>query len=90
MKFVIMRKDISSVLCNDKGWMIWDNPELVTKSAENYCGYPVPYDVAKKIITSQRIRIDCVSEANHNLIRLLDKPGPVFSLYKEISFLSKG
>jgi hypothetical protein len=25
-------------------------------------------------ITTQRIRIDCVSEANHNLIRLLDKP----------------
>jgi hypothetical protein len=23
----------------------------------------------------QRIRIDCVSKANHNLIRLLDKPG---------------
>jgi len=23
----------------------------------------------------QRIRIDCVSEANHNLIRLLDEPG---------------
>ncbi len=24
---------------------------------------------------TQRIRIDCVSEANHDLIRLLDKPG---------------
>ena len=24
---------------------------------------------------AQRIRIDCVSVANHNLIRLLDKPG---------------
>ena len=24
--------------------------------------------------TTQRIRIDCVSVANHNLIRLLDKP----------------
>ncbi len=23
---------------------------------------------------AQRIRIDCVSKANHNLIRLLDKP----------------
>ena len=26
-------------------------------------------------IPAQRIRIDCVSEANHNLIRLLDEPG---------------
>jgi hypothetical protein len=24
---------------------------------------------------TERIRIDCVSVANHNLIRLLDKPG---------------
>jgi hypothetical protein len=24
---------------------------------------------------TQRIRIDCVSEANHNLIHLLDEPG---------------
>ena len=24
---------------------------------------------------SERIRLDCVSEANHNLNRLLDKPG---------------
>ena len=31
-----------------------------------------------------------MSEANHNLIRLLDKPGPVFSLYKEISFFEQG
>jgi hypothetical protein len=28
-----------------------------------------------KSIANERIRIDCVSEANHNLIRLLDKPG---------------
>ena len=26
-------------------------------------------------IPAQRIRIDCVSVANHNLIRLLDEPG---------------
>ena len=31
-----------------------------------------------------------MSEANHNLIQLLDKPGPVFSLYKEISFFEQG
>jgi hypothetical protein len=26
-------------------------------------------------LTTERIRIDCVSIANHNLIRLLDEPG---------------
>ena len=37
--------------------------------------------------SAERIRIDCVSAANHNLIRLLDKPGvSAYSVYKEISF----
>jgi hypothetical protein len=31
------------------------------------------YDIREFKIT-QRIRIDCVSVANHNLIRLLDEP----------------
>jgi hypothetical protein len=38
---------------------------------------------------SQRIRLDCVSEANHNLNRLLDKPGgsrKAHFNYKKISF----
>lgn len=30
---------------------------------------------------AQRIRIDCVSEANHDLIRLLNKPGVICGLY---------
>jgi len=39
----------------------------------------------------KRIRIDCVSEANHNLIRLLDKPGvSAYSAYKKISFFEQG
>ena len=39
----------------------------------------------------ERIRIDCVSVANHNLIRLLDKPGvSAYSVYKEISFFEQG
>ncbi len=39
----------------------------------------------------QRIRIDCVSEANHDLIRLLDKPGvSAYSVYKKISFFEQG
>jgi hypothetical protein len=38
-----------------------------------------------------RIRIDCVSVANHNLIRLLDKPGvSAYSVYKKISFFEQG
>jgi hypothetical protein len=28
--------------------------------------------------SAQRIRLDCVSEANHNLNRLLDKPGLLY------------
>jgi len=41
---------------------------------------------------AQRIRIDCVSEANHNLIRLLDKPGRcLLILYiRKYLFLNKG
>ena len=32
-----------------------------------------------------------MSEANHNLIRLLDKPGvSAYSVYKEISFFEQG
>jgi len=39
----------------------------------------------------ERIRIDCVSVANHDLIRLLDKPGVfAYSVYKEISFFEQG
>jgi hypothetical protein len=39
--------------------------------------------------SEQRIRIDCVSKANHNLIRLLDKPGgngDTF-IYKQIYYV---
>ena len=32
------------------------------------------YSKCQENQSAQRIRIDCVSEANHNLIRLLDKP----------------
>jgi|SRR5450759_634788 len=32
-------------------------------------------EMRQKYRISQRIRLDCVSEANHNLNRLLDKPG---------------
>ena len=39
----------------------------------------------------QRIRIDRVSVANHDLIRLLNKPGvSAYSVYKEISFFELG
>ena len=39
----------------------------------------------------KRIRIDRESEANHDLIRLLDKPGvSAYSVYKEISFFEQG
>ena len=47
--------------------------------------------VSKVDILAERIRIDCVSVANHNLIRLLDKPGvSAYSVYKEISFFEQG
>ena len=40
--------------------------------------------------SAQRIRIDCVRAANHNLIRLLDKPGVfAYAVYKEISFFEQ-
>jgi hypothetical protein len=32
-------------------------------------------NIIKEITRTKRIRLDCVSEANHNLNRLLDKPG---------------
>ena len=35
----------------------------------------------------QRTRIDCESEANHNLIRLLDKPGMLSVVAKWGGFL---
>jgi len=34
-----------------------------------------------KIIALLQIRLDCVSEANHNLNRLLDKPGIAYRKY---------
>jgi len=41
--------------------------------------------------SSERIRIDCVSVASHDLIRLLDKPGvSAYSAYKKISFFEQG
>ena len=42
------------------------------------------------ICLAERIRIDCVSAANHDLIRLLDKPGvSAYSVYKKISFFKQ-
>jgi site-specific recombinase XerD len=43
----------------------------------NRCGEPLTRFGVRYILRryAQRIRLDCVSEANHNLNRLLDKPG---------------
>ena len=38
-------------------------------------GIHLSWDSIRNIMSTQRIRIDCVSKANHNLIRLLDEPG---------------
>ena len=47
--------------------------------------------VANKLRNAQRIRIDRESEASHDLIRLLDKPGvSAYSVYKKISFFEQG
>jgi hypothetical protein len=49
------------------------------------------YTRATQDVDFKRIRIDRESEANHDLIWLLDKPSvSVYSIYKEISFFEQG
>ena len=47
---------------------------------------PVRDEIGYALFRAQRIRIDCVSGANHDLILWLDKPGMLISrlIYKQI------
>ena len=50
MNYVIMRKDLSSVLNNDNGWMVWSSFITAYESAQNFCGTVVPFEEAKQIM----------------------------------------
>ena len=52
--YVIMRSDLSSVLCDGNGWIIFSDFSIADKSAKNYCGIAVPQEVATRIITLQQ------------------------------------
>ena len=51
MDYVVMRKDLSSVLSDEKGWMVFGNIEAANGTASNFYGTVKPFDEARKIIT---------------------------------------
>jgi len=50
MGYVIIRSDMSSVLSDENGWMVWSTFDLAEKSAKNFCGHAVPIEVAEKLV----------------------------------------
>jgi hypothetical protein len=54
MDYVVMRKDLSSVLANGERWMVFENISAATKTAENFSGVVKPFTEAIAIIKKKQ------------------------------------
>jgi hypothetical protein len=55
MEYVVIRKDLSSVLSGQENWLKWDSFEAACRNALAYGGLPVPLFEAENIIKSKAI-----------------------------------
>jgi len=52
--FVVMRSDLSSILMSNGKIMTWNSFGLAEKSAKNFNGYAVSYELAVKLLDLQQ------------------------------------
>jgi DNA-directed RNA polymerase alpha subunit len=50
--YVVMRGDLSSVLSNEAGWIVYSSFKAAVKTAQNFCGVATPFGEAEEIIRS--------------------------------------